>query len=472
MPNYESPIRKGDLSEYSKSFCEHSQMSAQDFIRYGIKRGLRNEDGTGVMVGMTHVCSVEGYLIADGERRPVEGRLIYRGLDLKDIVDGFERDDRFGFEEVAFLLLFGFLPTPGQLESFRELLSRCRELPEDFIEDVIMRAPSANVMTKMASSVLNLYSYDSEPDDVSIENVMRQSVQLIAQMPVIMSYAYQVKRRHFYKKSMYIHPIRPEYTTAQTILGSIRADKRFEDREAKLLDLLLVLHADHGGGNNSTFTTRVLTSTLTDSYCAIAAGIGALKGPRHGGANIKATQMLDDIKTNVADVTDEKAVRDYLVKIVRKEAFDRTGLIYGMGHAVYTLSDPREVLLKKYAGEMAADTGYAEDFRLLQLIEELTPGVFAEVKGVAKKLCGNVDLYSGLIYRMLRIPEDLYTPLFVCARTAGWCAHRMEELLTGAKLIRPAFKSLSLPVEYIPLSDRKNDLSSLGAGKYVPIDER
>ncbi len=473
MPmNYESPVRQSDLTEYSKAFRDHSAVDPSDYVRYNIKRGLRNSDGTGIMVGLTHVCTVEGYYIDDGERIPKHGRLIYRGYDIKDLVDGFWSEDRFGFEETAFLLLFGFLPTAEQLRGFRDVIAECRELPDEFIEDVIMKAPSPSVINKMASSVLNLYSYDEDPDDVNIENVMRQSIQLISQMPAIMAYAYQVKRRHYYKKSMYIHPQKFEYSTAQTILNSIRADKQFTDEEAKLLDLMLVLHADHGGGNNSTFSTRVLTSTLTDTYSAITAGIGALKGPRHGGANIKVAQMTEAIKNTVEDYGDPEQVREYLKKVILREAGDGTGLIYGMGHAVYTLSDPREVLLKQCAKKMAEEKGFGEDFRLLEIIEEQTPSVFAEVKGVSKRMCGNVDLYSGLIYKMLRIPEDLYTPLFVCARTVGWCAHRMEELYIGRKIFRPAYKGVTMYQKYIPFAERKNDLSALNAGRYVPVEDR
>lgn len=326
---------------------------------------------------------------------------------------------------------------------------------------MIMKAPSPDIMNKLARCVLALYSYDEQPDDISIENVLRQSIQLVAQLPTIMSYAYQVKRRHYYHKSMYIHPIRKEHTTAQFILNSIRSDRKFTDEEAKLLDLCLMLHAEHGGGNNSTFSTRVLTSSGTDTYSAIAAGIGSLKGPRHGGANIKVTQMLDCMEQEISDLTDEGQVADFLKRIIHKQAGDHSGLIYGMGHAVYTLSDPRAVLLKEQARKFASGTEFEEKFRSIELVERLTPEIFAREKGNKKRVCANVDLYSGLVYRMLGIPVDLFTPLFAVARMAGWAAHRMEELISGGRIIRPAYKSVSLPGAYTPITQRTGGTAAL-----------
>lgn len=320
-----------------------------------------------------------------------------------------------------------------------------------------MRAPSPNIMNKMASSVTALYAYDDNPDDISVQNVLRQSIQLIAQLPAIMSYAYQVKRRFFYKKSMYIHQVKPEQRTAEVVLRSIRSDKMFTDKEAKLLDLCLMIHADHGGGNNSTFTTRCITSTGTDTYSAIGAGIGSLKGFRHGGANIKVSDMVEDIFAHVRDVTDEDEVKEYLRKIVRRQANDNSGLIYGMGHAIYTLSDPRAVLLKKNAKELAQEKGFLKEWELLDTIERLSPVVFAEEKGYSKQICANVDLYSGLVYRTLGIPEDLFTPLFAVARVAGWCAHRLEEVATCSRIMRPAYKSIVKPREYQNLSERGSE---------------
>ena len=442
------------FSHLSDKFRENNSIPQGDFSRFPVKKGLRNSDGTGVMVGLTKICNVEGYYIDDGEKVPKAGRLIYRGIDLYDFVRGCKDDDRFGFEELVFLLMFGSLPTKEELEGFSGLLGANRELPFDFVEDVIMRAPSPNIMNKMGSSVTALYAYDANPDDISVENVLRQSIQLIAQLPAIMSYAYQVKRRYFYKKSMYIHQVKPELKTAEVVLRSIRSDKTYSDKEAKLLDLCLMIHADHGGGNNSTFTTRCLSSTGTDTYSAIGAGIGSLKGFRHGGANIKVTQMVEDIVANVKDVTDENEVRDYLRKIVRKQANDNSGLIYGMGHAIYTLSDPRAVLLKQNAKELAEEKGLLGEWNLLDMIERLAPDVFREEKGIDKQICANVDLYSGLVYRSLGIPEDLFTPLFAVARVAGWCAHRLEEVATSTKIMRPAYKSIAGKSKYAPLSER------------------
>lgn len=442
------------LDSLAQRLLSNSTIPSQDYERYNIKRGLRNSDNTGVMAGITRICSVDGYYIDDGEKVPKEGHLRYRGLDLYDFVAGCKQDERFGFEELVYLLLFGELPNRSQLDEFKALLSENRELPFDFIEDVIMRAPSPNIMNKLGSSVTALYAYDENPDDISVKNVLRQSVKLIAMLPSIMAYAYQVKRRYFYKKSMYIHTIKPELGTAETVLRAIRSDKTFSDKEAKLLDLCLMIHADHGGGNNSTFTTRCVTSTGTDTYSAIAAGIGSLKGFRHGGANIKVSEMVTDIFENVRDTADEEAVSAYLRKIVRREAGDGSGLIYGMGHAVYTLSDPRAVILKRNAKELAEEKGLLDEWKLLDIIERTAPAVFSEEKGIAKNICANVDLYSGLVYRTLGIPEDLYTPMFACARVAGWCAHRLEEIATGGKIMRPAYKSLMRSDEYIPLSER------------------
>ena len=442
------------FSELSKKFSVSNTIDPSKYEKYAIKKGLRNADNTGVMVGLTKICNVEGYYISDSERLPREGRLIYRGIDLYDFVNGCIADDRFGFEELVWLLIFGTLPTKDELDGFCALLAENRELPFDFIEDVIMRAPSPNIMNKMGSSITALYAYDENPDDISIENVLRQSLQLIARLPSVMAYAYQVKRRYFYKKSMYIHPIKPQQRTAEVILNSIRSDKKFTDKEAKLLDICLMIHADHGGGNNSTFTTRCVTSSGTDTYSAIGAGVGSLKGFRHGGANIKVSEMVNNITQNISDITDEAQVKDYLHKIVKKQANDGSGLIYGMGHAIYTLSDPRAVLLKQNARELAEEKGLIDQWTLLDIIERTAPEVFAEEKGYTKTMCANVDLYSGLVYKALGIPEDLFTPMFAIARVAGWCAHRLEEIATCSKIMRPAYKNLSHSLEYKNLSDR------------------
>ena len=442
------------ISSLCDEFRKNNRIDPEKFEKYQVKRGLRNEDGSGVVAGLTLICNVHGYVINEGEQAPVEGRLIYRGIDIQDLVAGAVNENRFGFEETVWLLLFGKLPTKEQLDGFCELLSSYRELPEYFAEDMIIKAPSPNIMNKLARSVLALYSYDDMPDDLSIENVLRQSIQLIGMLPSIMAYAYQVKRRHYDRESMFFHPMVPGLSTSETILHSIRADSVFTPEEARLLDVCLMLHAEHGGGNNSTFAARVLSSSGTDTYSAIAAAIGSLKGPRHGGANIKVMEMLEYIKAGVRDWDDEEEIRAFLKKMIQKEAGDRSGLVYGMGHAVYTLSDPRALILKKYAYDLAEKKGYGPEFRLLEAVERLTPGVFAEVKGSDKAICANVDLYSGLVYCSLGIHPDLFTPLFAVARMPGWCAHRIEEIMTGGRIIRPAYKAIAGRQPYTPLSER------------------
>lgn len=455
MPSsYISPISMDALSSLCSELDKNNYIKKSDYERYHVKRGLRNSDGTGVMAGLTRICSVEGYYILDGERIPKDGKLSYRGYDINDIVEGCIKDDRFGYEEVVWLLLFGDLPTEQQLYSLREVIAECRALPDEFIEDMIMKHASKDIMNKMARSVMSLYSFDENPDDISIPNVLRQSLQLIAQMPTIMNSAYQVKRRAFYNKTMFLHPIIKEQSTAEYILNQLRVDKQFTREEAKLLDICLLLHADHGGGNNSTFSTRVLTSSGTDTYSAITAGFGSLKGPRHGGANIRVAQQMNEIMTAVPDSTDPALVKDYLVKVLKKEAGDGSGLIYGMGHAVYTKSDPRAVILKENARKLAFEKGFEKEFKTLENVELLTPQVFAEVKNDDKVMCANVDLYSGLVYKVLGIPDDLYTPLFATARIAGWCAHRLEELTSGGRIMRPAYKSVSHSRKFVDISSR------------------
>ncbi|MBR2338353.1 MAG: citrate/2-methylcitrate synthase [Clostridia bacterium] len=449
-------------SEFIDSFlslCEHmkknSPIDPKEFLKYEVKRGLRNSDGTGVMAGLTRICNVHGYVIDEGERMPVEGELIYRGYAIQDLVAGSHGKGRFGFEEVVFLLLFGTLPTPEQLREFNDMLSSCRDLPEYFAEDMIIKAPSPDLMNKLGRSVLALYSYDVNPDDTSAENVLRQSIELIAMLPSILGYAYQVKRRHYDRESMYFHPLLPDLSTSETVLRIIRADAKYTEEEARLLDLCLMLHAEHGGGNNSAFTARVLSSSGTDTFSAISAAIGALKGPRHGGANLKVVRMMEDIKANITDVHDDEQVAAYLSKMLRKEAGDHSGLVYGMGHAVYTLSDPRAVILKKEAEKAAQRAGLQDDFVLLDAVERLTPALMKKERGIDKAICANVDMYSGLIYRSMGIAEELFTPLFAVARISGWCAHRIEELLTGGRIIRPAYKPYGKERTYIPLEQRQ-----------------
>ncbi len=455
MPaNYISPISMDAISSLCDELNKNNSIKKSDFDKYDVKRGLRNSDGTGVMAGLTRICSVEGYYILDGELIPKEGKLSYRGYDIKDIVANCIEHNRYGYEEVVWLLIFGSLPTREQLDSLREVIGECRTLPDEFIEDNIMKHPSKDIMNKIARCVMNLYSFDENPDDISTPNVLRQSLQLISQFPTIMNSAYQVKRRAFYNKSMYLHPIIKDISTAEYILRQIRPDKNYSQEEAHLLDICLMLHADHGGGNNSTFSTRVLTSSGTDTYSAITAGIGSLKGPRHGGANIKVAHQMEYVMETLPDSTDEAQVKDLLVKILNKEAGDGSGLIYGMGHAVYTKSDPRAVILKESARKLAYEHGFEKEFKTLENIEKLTPEVFAEVRGLDKAMCANVDLYSGLVYRVLGIPEDLYTPLFATARIAGWSAHRLEELTTSSRIIRPAYKSISKSRPYVGIENR------------------
>lgn len=445
---------KTAMQELCEEYRRNNTISKEEYTRHRVKRGLRNEDGTGVMAGLTHVCNVHGYLIDDGDKVPDKGRLTYRGISVEDIAAGCEQEDRFGFEEVVWLLIFGKLPTKKQFDRMCSLLYDNRELPEYFPEDMIIKAPSKNIMNKLARSVLALYSYDDNPDDQSLENNMRQSIALIARMPSIMSYAYQVKRRHFDRESMFFHPYEPGHCTAEAILNALRPDKAFTREEARLLDLCMVLHAEHGGGNNSTFTTRVLTSAGTDIYSAIGAAVGSLKGFRHGGANHRVRMMMDDIMAHVKDWADEEEVCRYLEKILRGEAADGSGLIYGMGHAIYTLSDPRAVILKEKARGLAKEKGFDKKLALYELIERLSPQVFYNVTKKEKVICANVDFYSGLVYEMLGIPEDLFTPMFAVSRIAGWCAHRIEELTTGGRIMRPAYRALPVRQAYKPLGER------------------
>ncbi len=428
------------------------QISTRDNV--DIKRGLRNADGTGVMVGCTKIGSVQGYSIIDGEKNPMEGRLFYRGYDIMDLIDGFTREQRFGFEEIAYLLLLGRLPTRTEYEAFRTLLSDTMALPDGFTEDMILKAPSANIMNKLARSVLALYSYDDNPDSTELRNMVRQCIQLVARFPMIVAHAYATKVHYFDGGSLVLHRPVPEYSIAENFLATTRLDSKFTEEEARLLDLCLVIHAEHGGGNNSAFTCRVLSSSGTDTYSAIAAAVGSLKGPKHGGANQRVAAMFEEIKANVGDWKDDEEVSAYLEKILNKEAGDGSGLIYGIGHAIYTRSDPRATVLKRAARSLAEKTGLAQELDLLESIERLSPCVFARVTGSDKTMCANVDFYSGLVYRMLNIPEDLFTPIFAIARIAGWCSHRIEEVMTSNRIIRPAYKSLNLYRPYVSMRDR------------------
>ncbi len=449
--NTEYPKALLDLSEMCR---ENYKIPAKVFANANVKKGLRNADGSGVVAGATNLGLVHGYVLYEGEKRPDEGKLFYRGYDVEQLIDGYVKENRYGFEECAFILLFGTLPTKEQLDAFKNLISEYSALPAGFTEDVIMRAPSPDIMNKLQSGISALYTYDENPEDMSLENQIRQSVQIISRLPIIAAQAYSVKKHVFDQDSLLLHRPLPGLACAQNFMRILGQDVSFDEKEARLLDLCLVLHAEHGGGNNSTFACRVLSSSGTDIYSSIAAAVGSLKGPKHGGANKKVDQMFDCIKEVVTDWKDDSQIEAVLERILKKELGDHSGLIYGMGHAIYTKSDPRANALKKYAAELAEEKGFTDEFNLLKKIEELSPAVFARVTGNEKHMCANVDLYSGLIYRMLGIPKELYTPLFASARVAGWCAHRIEEILTSSKIIRPAYKTNYFVKDYIPMSDR------------------
>ena len=430
------------------------QIDSKHYETYNVKRGLRNENGSGVLVGLTNVGDVHGYIISEGEKLSVEGELSFRGISVTDIAAAAKKENRPAFEEAAYLLLFGTLPTAHELAEFREAIDSNRELPSGFTEDMILKAPSQNIMNKLARCVLSSYSYDKSPDKTTLDNMLRQSIELISRFPVFLAYAYSAKSHYYDGESLFIHSPKPGLSTAETVLHLIRKDNRYTRSEADILDLSLLLHAEHGGGNNSAFATRVISSSGTDTYSAIAAAVGSLKGPKHGGANLKVRRMMEYIKENEPHWDNDAALSDLLVKMLKKKVFDRSGLIYGMGHAIYTLSDPRAVLLKAQAKKLAKEKGMEREFALYESIERLTPDLFHEVKKKDKPLCANVDLYSGLVYQMLDIPPCLYTPLFATARIAGWCAHRMEEVMTGGRIIRPAYKNVTKRKPYVSLEDR------------------
>ncbi|MFA9398916.1 MAG: citrate/2-methylcitrate synthase [Clostridiaceae bacterium] len=433
--------------------CEKNNLINQEYYnKYHVKKGLRNNNGTGVLTGLTKIGNVHGYVLDEGEKVPEEGTLSYRGIDLNKIVYGFQAENRFGFEEVAYLLLFGELPSTIELDNFNKMLGDCRMLPNGFIEDTILKFPSNNIMNKLQRSVLVSYSFDKNPDDISVSNVLRQSIELISHFPALIAYGYQAKSHYYNGKSLYIHSPQSDLSTAENILFMIRPDNKFTKHEAEILDLSLVIHAEHGGGNNSAFSTHVVSSTGTDTYSAISAAVGSLKGPKHGGANIKVIDMMDNIKENIKDTTDEKELESYLIKILDKEAYDGSGLIYGIGHAIYTISDPRAVLLKEKAETLAIEKGRLEEFNLYKNIEKISSKLFEERKGI--KISANVDFYSGFVYDMLNIPRELYTPIFATSRIVGWCAHRIEQLVSEPKIIRPAYKSVVKYKEYNDLKER------------------
>ena len=444
-----------DLKVLCDAYRKNNFIDPEVSEKLGVKRGLRNANGTGVLAGLTNICDVIGYQRDENNNIiPIDGKLIYRGIDLNDIVNEAITQDRFLFEEVAWLLLFGSLPNKETLDNFRRILETHRELPDGFAETQIMAAPSPNLMNKMARSVLAMYSYDEEAENTSLENVIKQSINLIAEMPSMMVYAYQTKKHAYDHESLYFHYPKPGLSTAENILAMYRLDQNYTREEARLLDLCMVVHADHGGGNNSAFTTRVLSSTGTDTYSAIASAILSLKGPKHGGANLMVMKQLDEILANVKDVHCDEEMKDYLTKIINKEAGDHSGLIYGIGHAVYTKSDPRAQILKKHSKDLAYEKGMQREYDCLCQIEKLAPVVFKELKGSTKNVCANVDLFSGLVYRILGISEELFTPIFAISRVAGWCAHRMEEVEFANRIIRPAYKYVGDEKQYISLDKR------------------
>ena len=439
--------------KYLDHYDKEGTIDKSLYTKYDVKRGLRDSDGRGVLTGLTEISDVSGFRVQGDERVPIPGELFYQGYDIKELVKGFH-GNKHGFEETIFLLLFGELPTKSQLDDFMELLGILRPLPENFNRDIIMKQPSKNIMNIMQRCVLTLYSYDDNPDEISMEHVLAQSLSLIARFPVIAAYGYQSYRHKFMDSSLVIHRPKPHLSTAENILRLLRPDPTFTDLEAQVLDICLVIHAEHGGGNNSSFTTHVITTTGTDTYSTVAGSLGSLKGPRHGGANLKVQQMIADLKANVEDTDDDSQIKAYLTKILNKEAFDRAGLIYGMGHAIYTLSDPRAEILKEYARRLSEAEGYIKEFELYDRIEKIAKELITEHRDMKKPVCANVDFYSGFVYSVLKIPVELFTPMFAISRIAGWSAHRIEEIVNKGKIIRPAYKYVGTHREYKPIEDR------------------
>ncbi|MDD3654456.1 MAG: citrate/2-methylcitrate synthase [Desulfotomaculaceae bacterium] len=431
-----------------------SKINPELFSKYNVKRGLRDLDGRGVLVGLTEIGEVHAYIIDENEIIPVAGRLLYRGIDINHLAEGFTSDGRYGFEETCFLLLFGKLPDQKGLNDFERLLAFNQMLPKDFIRDIIMKAPSRDLMNSMARNTLAFYSFDENADDTSVKNVLRQCIKLIACFPLLAVYGYQAFSHYHRKNSLYIHSPRPDFNIAENILHMLRPDSKFTRLEATLLDLALVLHAEHGGGNNSSFVTHVVTSSGSDTYAVMAAALGSLKGPRHGGANIKVVQMFDEMMHIVKDWQDDEEIESYLMKLLNKQAFDRSGLIYGIGHAVYSVSDPRAVIIKDYVARLAREKGLIDEYNLYAKVEELAPKVIRKVRKMYKGVSANIDFYSGFVYKMLGIPQELFTPLFAVSRIAGWSAHRIEEIVNAGKIIRPAYKSVSERRPYIRMDQR------------------
>ena len=438
-----------------KDICvENSTIEKELYIEKKVNRGLRDVNGKGVLTGLTEISEIYSKIIVDGKEVPCDGKLFYRGIDIEKLVEGFVKEKRFGFEEVAYLLIIGKLPNEEELNKFNEILGRYRSLPPTFVRDVIMKAPSLNMMNALSRSVLTLYSYDDKADDISLENVMRQCLLLTAQFPLLSVYGYQAYDHYYNGKSLIIHTPRKELSTAENILYMLRPDSKYTELEARILDIALVIHAEHGGGNNSTFTTHVVSSSGTDTYSAISAALGSLKGPKHGGANIKVVEMFNDMKENIKNWNDEDEVRRYLKALLHKEAFDKAGLIYGMGHAIYSLSDPRAKIFKRFVKSLSEEKGLTEEYALYSLVEKLAPEVIMNERKTYKGVSANVDFYSGFVYSMLDLPLELYTPIFAIARIAGWSAHRIEELINADKIIRPAYENVNDRKRYIPMKER------------------
>lgn len=444
-----------EIRQLTDLCVNNSQIDPDLYSKYEVKRGLRDLNGKGVLTGLTHISDIKASKIVDGQSVPCEGKLFYRGINVEQLIKGFVEDKRFGFEETTYLLLFGVLPNKQQLADFKTLLGELMTLPTNFIRDVIMKGPSEDMMNSLSRSVLTLHSYDENPNDISLPNVLRQCLKLIAVFPMLSVYGYQAYNFYIEKQSLYIHQPDPSLSIAENILHLLRADGSYTPLEAHVLDLALVLHAEHGGGNNSTFTTHVVTSSGTDTYSAVAAALCSLKGPKHGGANLKVMRMFEDLKENVKDWNDDEALSRYLEALLNKEAFDRAGLIYGMGHAVYSISDPRAQVFKVYAEMLSKEKGMEKEFGLYSKVAELAPKIISAKKKIYKGVSPNVDFYSGFAYKMMGLPLELYTPIFAVSRISGWSAHRMEELINAGKIIRPAYKSIGVEQEYIPLSERE-----------------
>ena len=444
-----------EIVELSQLCCKNGYIDPEYYTKYEVKRGLRDADGKGVLTGLTEISEVTSVTHKDGKRISIPGELYYRGYSIEDLVKGFIHDEHYGFEEITYLLLTGELPNKEQFDKFNNLLSYYRTLPDSFVRDIIMKAPSRNIMNALAKEVLTLYSYDEKAEDTSVPNVLRQCLQLIALLPVLAVYSYQAFNYFHNKQSLFIHSPQMGLSTAENILYMLRPDSQYTKLEAKLLDMALVLHAEHGGGNNSTFTTHVVTSSGTDTYSAIAAALCSLKGPKHGGANIKVVKMFNHIKKNVSDYNDKDQIRAYLTRILDKEAFDKTGLIYGMGHAIYTISDPRARVFKGFVKSLSEEKGRQAEYQLYCNVEEIAAQLIMERRKTDKKISANVDFYSGFVYSMLDLPTKLFTPLFAIARVSGWSAHRIEELVNPSKIIRPAYRNVHDRVEYVHMDDRK-----------------